>query len=172
MEENKKPGESSVIGDIIKQTTNDVLKPKTLEVASTATSDIIYAIGDWIVDIAVKGLAKWFKLEPPITSRTRGGRTNYNKISQTPQVNTALRASDELVEVKFENEQRAIEVIDAMRGRIAQFGKVSVGFLYEKQKLPQIGSDFRYGWTDPDEFGYKKNARGCFFDANKPKPLG
>ncbi len=168
MAEENKPEERSVLSDIIKQTTNEVLKPKALEVANTAMSDIIYAVGDWLVGIIGR---KLFGMDAPI-NRSRSGRTNYQKISNQPQTNTALRSSDELVEIRFDNEQRAIEVIDAMRGRIAQFGKVSVGFLYEKARKPQIGSDFRYGWTNPDEFGYVKNSKGCFFDANKPKPLG
>jgi len=168
MEEKKKPEEQSVLGDIIKQTTDDVLKPKALEVANSAMSDIIYAVGDWLVGIIGR---KLFGMDAPVVSRSRNGRTNYNKISSQPQTNTALRASDELVEIRFENEQRAIEVIDAMKDRVAQFGKVSVGFLYEKTRKSQIGSDFRYGWTDPNDFGYVKNSRGCFFDANKPKPL-
>lgn len=168
MEENNKPKESNVLGDIIKQTTEDVLKPKALDAANSAFSDIIYAISDWLVGIVGR---KLFGMDAPIATRSRSGRTNYNKVSQQPQVNTALRASDELVEIRFENEQRAIEVVDAMRDRVAQFGKVSVGFLYEKARKTQIQSDFRYGWTDPNEFGYIKNARGCFFDASKPKPL-
>ena len=168
MAEENKQEEKSVLSDIVKQTTNDVLKPKALEVANSAMSDLIYAIGDWLVGIIGR---KLFGMDASV-SRSRNGRINYNKVSNQPQTNTALRSSDELVEIRFDNEQRAIEVIDAMRGRIAQFGKVSVGFLYEKARKPQIGSDFRYGWTNPDDFGYVKNSKGCFFDANKPKPLG
>ena len=168
MAEEKKTEEKSVLGDIVKQTTDDVLKPKALEVANSAMSDIIYAVGDWLVGIIGR---KLFGMDAPV-NRSRSGKTNYSRVSSQPQTNTALRASDELVEIRFENEQRAIEVIDAMRGRISQFGKVSVGFLYEKAHKPQIGSDFRYGWTNPDDFGYIKNSQGCFFDAVKPKPLG
>ena len=167
-EEKKNTEEKSVLSDIVKQTTDDVLKPKALEVANSAMSDIIYAIGDWLVGIIGR---KLFGMDAPVATRSRSGKTNYNKISQQPQVNTALRNSDELVEIRFENEKQAIDVIDSMRDRLSRFGKVSVGFLYEKAKKPQIQSDFRYGWTNADDFGYIKNSRGIFFDASKPKPI-
>lgn len=161
---------TTVLSDIIKKTTDDVLKPKALDVANSAMSDIIYAIGDWLVGIIGR---KLFGMDAPVATRSRSGRTPYEKMSQSqkPQVNTALRNSDELVEIRFENEKRAIEVIDDMRDRLSRFGKVSVGFLYDKTGKPQIQSDFRYGWTSIDDFGYIKNSRGIFFDASKPKPL-
>lgn len=172
MAEEKKNTEQqpSVLSDIVKQTTDDVLKPKALEVANSAMSDIIYAIGDWLVGIIGR---KLFGMDAPVATRSRSGRTNYNRISQQPQVNTALRNSDELIEIRFENEQRAKEVIEDMRNRLSRFGKVSVGFLYEKagKVKEQTQSDFRYGWTNPDDFGYIKNSRGIFFDASKPQPL-
>lgn len=170
MTEEQKNTDQTISGlsDIVKKTTDDVLKPKALEVANSAMSDIIYAIGDWLVGIIGR---KLFGMDAPVATRSRSGRTPYEKMSQKPQVNTALRNSDELVEIRFENEKQAIECIDSMRDRLSRFGKVSVGFLYEKARKPQIQSDFKYGWTNPDDFGYIKNSRGVFFDASKPKLL-
>lgn len=166
----QKQEETSVLGDIIRQTTNDILKPKALEVANSAITDIIYAVGDWLVGIVGK------KIFGP-DSQYRNGRngnkrgTDYNKLSQSPNANIGLRASDDLMEVIFSTESEAAGVRNEMIDRIRRYGKVSVGFLYEKAHKQPISSDYRYGWNDERDIHYTRNRFGFYFDLPKPKPI-
>lgn len=171
MAENKEPKkEDSVLGDIIKQTTNDILKPKALEVANSAITDIIYAVGDWLVGIVGK---KIFGPDSQYrTGRSGSGRgTNYNKLSQTPNANIGLRASDDLLEIIFSTESEAIGVKNEMIDRIRRYGKVSVGFLYEKAHKQPISSDYRYGWTNENDIHFTRNRYGFYFDLPKPRTI-
>lgn len=162
--------EDSVLGDIVHQVTEDILKPKLLDVANSTLTDLIYAVGDWLVGIVGK------KIFGPDSSY-RGGRsvgakgTNYNKLSKSPQTNIGLRNSDDLMEIIFETESEAASIRNDMIDRIRRFGKVSVGFLYEKAHKSTIGSDYRYGWTDERDIHYTRNRFGFMFDLPKPKPI-
>lgn len=168
-QEQKDQNESSVLGDIIKQTTKDILKPKALEVANSAITDIIYAVGDWLVGIVGK---KIFGPDSQYRTGRSGNKrgTDYNKLSQS-NTNIGLRASDDLMEVIFSTESEAVDVRNEMIDRIRRYGKVSVGFLYEKAHKQPISSDYRYGWTDERDIHYTRNRFGFYFDLPKPRPI-
>lgn len=173
-EENKK--ESNPIGDIVKQTTNDVLIPKAKDTVNSALSEMVYAIGDWIVGIIGRKI-----FGPEAKVNTRGGssnRTDYTKASHAPVTNVGLRSSEDLQEIYINSEADARDIKDSMIERITRYSKVSVGFYYDKasqksssKKVQSISSDYRYGWTDPGDIHYSRNRFGFYFDLPKPKPL-
>ena len=167
--------ESSVIKTIIKQATDEVLKPKAKDVANSFLTECVYMFGDWIIGMITKRI--YGKDAPIRTSRSsRSSRgTDYNSISSKPNLNYELRQSDEVIKYPIESQEKADDIRKQMIERIDRFDKVSVGFLYAKLGKSTNAADYKYGWTNPNDIQWvceRVDGKDVWFmDLPKPKLL-
>lgn len=176
MEENKKTeGSGSVFKDIAKQATDDILIPKAKEVTNSFFTECVYMFCDWVVGMITKRI--YGKDAPVKTSRSSSRGIDYNKISSKPNLNTALRQSDELIEIPISTQSEAENIRLQMLERIEKYDKVSVGFYYTKAGKSSIvtATDYKFGWTNPNDIQWEaKRVDGrdlYFMDLPKPQPI-
>lgn len=172
-DEQKKNG--SVIKDISKQAWDDIIVPKTLETTNNMATDIIYMIGDALVQMVGRFIFR-DKYVPP-TQRSGGGRDKYSNVSKTkaqPQVQTTINTgpSDNLLYVCVDSYQRAEEIKRELIEAITKYGQVRVADLYEKSgKVRPAFTDYNYGWTNVNDVHFVRDRNGYWFNMPNPTKL-
>ena len=120
------------------------------------------------------------------SSNTYTGVTNYTSYSrpntyqpsgqtaQKPREAIGQRSGNEVNYIWVESEDKAKQVIAALKEDIVNYGKAKVATLYEMTGQRTTFADFKYGWTDENALGYyyDTNRRGdefrWFLDLSKP----
>lgn len=166
--------EGSVFKDIVKQATDEVLKPKAKDATYSFFTECAYMFCDWILGMLKKRI--YGKDAPINSSRSRSSRgVDYNAVSSKPNLNYELRQSDELIRYPIESQEKAEDIRKLMIERIDRFDKVSVGFYYAKLGKSTNAPDYKYGWTNPNDIQWvmeRVDGKDVWFmDLPKPKLL-
>lgn len=170
MDENKK--EHSVLNDILTQTKEDIIIPKSKEIVNSTFTEIVYMVGDYLTNAFAKII---FGKDAIVTKGRGNNQTAYSNISrrqaqQVVQQNIGVRSSTNLQYVVVDSEIKAKQIQNDLISAIQQYGKVRVADLYEKsEKVKPIFSDYNYGWTNPADVHYMRNRDGYWF--NMPEPI-
>lgn len=190
--DSKKPKDSgggSVFGDIVKQTYDQIIVPKTKEIVNNAATDAIYMIGDYLSNVIGKRI---FGPDSTVnTSKRSNNQTNYNQryrtggqrssISTTQSVpqqqDIGMRSAADLQYVVAQSREQADRWKDEMINAIRKYGKVAVSDLYDKtaenpdNTIKSVFTDFDYGWTREDEIHWVHNRDGYYFDLPRPHKI-
>lgn len=74
-------------------------------------------------------------------------------------------------EVVLERRDDAQRVVDEMRGRIMEFGQVSIAEMLDFMEITSSYVDNNWGWTNPNCIGIKRMANGWLIDVAEAEPL-
>lgn len=84
------------------------------------------------------------------TTRINGQTfTNYNGISRTPQRTAPIESiPDDRGDLLFVNKFDADKVLEKLKGYLDEYGRVTVGDLYDAAGVTADSSCYKRGWTD------------------------
>lgn len=159
--EAKKP---SVMGDIGRYVMEEYLVPQ----ATDMMHDLLAKLGSGVNDAFQGALNKFFYKED--RGRTYRGsstssHTSYTTYYSTPSSASATYASKDTIARRSSNEVKVIVVdreedakrlVSFMQGLIRNYHVAKVSDLYSSltPKIPIAFTDYKYGWTNPNEIGY------------------
>lgn len=176
----------NVVGELGNYIMNEYVVPKSKDIIHDLLDSFISLVGD-----AGRGALNkiiYGEDKHPTTSNNRGyyskPQTNYQSYSKPANSSSSnsvrdpigTRSSTEVKYVFVDDEESAKELIAGLREICDNYGKVKVSDLYESlnPKVPTNFQDFKFGWTDPDQFGYHKEYTGEFrgkYMIDMPKPI-
>ncbi len=174
-----------LIRDIGKSAMEEVIVPKSKEVMRDMSSGIINMFAEAIRNVIDGILYPDGNVPNRKTSQGTGyysGTTNYTSFSRPinsyqPQKGRdaiGQRSGNEVKYIWVESEEKAKQIIGALKEDIENYGKAKVATLYEMIGERTTFADFKYGWTDPGSIGYyyDSSRRGSefkwFLDLSKP----
>lgn len=175
--------EHSLLKDITKDAMEEIIVPKSKSIMRDMFSGIIGMFADALKDSLDRFLYRDGNIPARRTpgSNTYTSTTNYTSFSRpinnyqpSSQQNIGQRAGNEVNLIWVESEEKAKQVIGALKEDIVNYGKAKVATLYEMTGQRTTFADFKYGWTDEKALGYyeDRNRRGdefrWFLDLSKP----
>ena len=177
--------ERSLIHDIGKSAMEEVIVPKSKEVMRDMSSGIISMFADAFRNMIDSILYPDGNVPSRKSSQGTGyytGTTNYTSFSrpinnyqpQKGRDTIGQRSGNEVKFIWVESEEKAKQIIGALKEDIDNYGKAKVASLYEMIGERTTFADFKYGWTDPGALGYyyDSSRRGSeykwFLDLSKP----
>ena len=180
--------EHSVMKDIAKGAMEEIIIPKSKSVLRDMFSGIVDMFGS----AARSSIDKFLYPNGDAPARKNQGNgvytgtTNYTSYSrpigqyqpggqpQRGRDTIGQRSGNEVNYIWVESEEKAKQVIGALKEDIVNYGKAKVATLYEMTGQRTTFADFKYGWTDENSIGYyyDSNRRGdefkWFLDLSKP----
>lgn len=179
--------EHSLMHDIGKGAMEEIIIPKSKGLMRDMFSGIIGMFADALKDSLDRFLYPDGNAPTRRTpsSNTYTSTTNYTSFSRPinnyqPSGQTqrrdaiGQRAGNEVNYIWVESEEKAKQVIGALKEDIVNYGKAKVATLYEMTGQRTTFADFKFGWTDENALGYyeDRNRRGdefrWFLDLSKP----
>lgn len=175
--------EHSLLKDITKGAMEEIIVPKSKGLMRDMFSGIIGMFADALKDSLDRFL---YPDGNAPTRRSPGSNTytsttNYTSFSRpinnyqpSSQQKVGQRAGNEVNLIWVESEEKAKQVIGALKEDIVNYGKAKVATLYEMTGQRTTFADFKFGWTDEKALGYyeDRNRRGdefrWFLDLSKP----
>lgn len=175
----------SLVRELGKSAMEEVIIPKSKETMRNMSSDIINMFAEALRSL-VDGI-----LYPnggvPSRRNNQGtytGTTNYTSYSRPiGQYQSSTQRGRDIIgqrsgnEVKYvwvETEEKAKQIVGALKEDIDNYGKAKVASLYEMIGERTTFADFKFGWTDPSTVGYyydssrRGNEYKWFIDLPKP----
>lgn len=166
----------SVAGELGKYAMDEIIVPKSKEVMR----DMFTGVVNMFADALRSSLDKLLYPDgnAPVKRNGSGyytGTTNYTSYSKpigTYQPAQQQQRSRDIIgqrsgaEVRYiwvPSEEDAKDVIGVLREEIDNYGKAKVATLYEKIGEKTTFADFKYGWTDGSQLGYR-------YDTTSPDP--
>lgn len=157
----------SVAKDLAKYAMDEYIKPKTNDVLHDLFSGVVDMFGD-----AIRGaIDKQFYGEDRNRNRVKGNKVQtfnqnvpYNVYSLSPsstvprtqRPNNSQRSGKSVKLIYLNTRDEANYVVNMLREEIKHYGNVKVGKLYETIKEPTSPEDWKFGWNDPNDIGYKE----------------
>lgn len=184
--------ERSLMKDLSKGVMEEVIVPKSKEAMRNMSTDIVNMIADAVRSCIDKLLYPDGNVPHRKNNQGNGtytGITNYTSFSRSitdynNQLAYGQRGRDTIGqrpgnEVKFiwvESEEKAKQIVGALREDIDNYGKAKVASLYEMIGERTTMADFKFGWTEKEApalgYYYDTNRRGneykWFIDLPKP----
>lgn len=178
-----------LIRDIGKSAMEEVIVPKSKEVMRDMSSGIINMFADAFRNMIDGLLYPDGNVPNRKSNQSTGyytGTTNYTSFSKPINVTKSYdphqrgrdmigqRSGNEVKYIWVESEEKAKQIIGALKEDIENYGKAKVATLYEMIGERTTFADFKYGWTDPGSIGYyyDSSRRGTefkwFLDLSKP----
>ena len=158
----------SVVKDLAKYAMDEYIKPKTNDVLHDLFSGVVDMFGD-----AIRGaIDKQFYGEDRSRNRIKGNKVQtfnqnvpYNVYSLSPsssvqrsqRPNNSQRSGKSVKLIYLNTRDEAQYVVNMLKGEIQRYGNVKVGKLYETIKEPTSPEDWKFGWNDPGDIGYKED---------------
>ena len=156
----------SVVKDLAKYAMDEYIKPKTNDVLHDLFSGVVDMFGD-----AIRGaIDKQFYGEDRSRNRIKGNKVQtfnqnvpYNVYSLSPsssvqrsqRPNNSQRSGKSVKLIYLNTRDEAQYVVNMLKEEIQRYGNVKVGKLYETIKEPTSPEDWKFGWNDPGDIGYK-----------------
>lgn len=175
----------SLVKDLGKGVMEEIIVPKSKEVMRDMSSGIVNMFADALRNCIDKLLYPDGNV--PNRKPTNGngvytGTTNYTSYSrqigsyQPGQARDTIgqRSGNEVKYIWVETEEKAKQIIGALKEDIDMYGKAKVASLYEMIGERTTFADFKYGWTDAGSirYYYDSSRRGneykYFLDLPKP----
>ena len=158
----------SVVKDLAKYAMDEYIKPKTNDVLHDLFSGVVDMFGD-----AIRGaIDKQFYGEDRSRNRIKGNKVQtfnqnvpYNVYSLSPsssvqrsqRPNNSQRSGKSVKLIYLNTRDEAQYVVNRLKDEIQRYGTVKVGKLYETIKEPTSPEDWKFGWNDPGDIGYKED---------------
>ncbi len=158
----------SVVKDLAKYAMDEYIKPKTNDVLHDLFSGVVDMFGD-----AIRGaIDKQFYGEDRSRNRIKGNKVQtfnqnvpYNVYSLSPsssvqrsqRPNNSQRSGKSVKLIYLNTRDEAQYVVNMLKDEIQRYGNVKVGKLYETIKEPTSPEDWKFGWNDPGDIGYKED---------------
>lgn len=92
-----------------------------------------------------------------------GSNNNQGYVSHNAKVNYR--------DIVLERRDDAERVVNEMRGRIAEFGSVSVAAMLDMMEITSDFNDNNWGWTHPNSVGIRRVPNGWLIDVAEAEPL-
>ena len=178
--------EKSLMRDIGKDVMKEIVVPKSLEVLR----DMFTGVVNMFADAARNGIDKFLYPDGDVPTRRQNGNgsytgvTNYTSFSKpigtyqpsNAPVKTVLgqRPGNDVKYVWVDSEEKAKQIIGALKEDIQKYQKAKVASLYEMIGEPTTFADFKYGWVNENDLGYyydtnrRSNEARWFLDLSKP----
>lgn len=170
-----KEKEHSVMGDLVHQGVETIIKPKLKETTNNMFSELIYMVADFFTSMIAK---KIFGPDAAPVTRNKNGngqKTNYSGMSKSQSKAVVPRASDEVAFCSVKSRQKADAIQQDLINYISTYGKVRAADLYEKindaiskgesncDKINIQFTDYQYGWKDVNDISFDiKNGQWVF----------
>lgn len=170
--------ERSLMKDLSKGVMEEVIVPKSKEAMRNMSTDIVNMFADAIRSCIDKLLYPDGNVPHRKNNQSGGtytGVTNYTSFSRSIEDYNKARAYGQYRrdmigqrpgnEVKFiwvESEDKAKQIIGALKEDIDNYGKVKVASLYEMIGERTTMVDYKYGWTEKEA-----DALGYYYDTNR-----
>lgn len=176
----------SIPKQLVKEAVNDVVIPKSKEAMRNMSDDIFTMVLEMLRNIRDGILYP----DGDAPSRRNSGngyyseKTNYTSYSkpigqyqpsqQKGRDVIGQRSGNEVKYVWVESEEKAKQIVGALKEDIDNYGKAKVATLYEMIGERTTFADFKYGWTDANSVGYyydssrRGNEYKWFIDLPKP----
>lgn len=74
-------------------------------------------------------------------------------------------------DIVLQRRDDAQRVVDEMRGRIMEFGQVSIAEMLDFMEITSSYVDNNWGWTNPNCIGIKRMGNGWLIDVTEAEPL-
>lgn len=100
-----------------------------------------------------------------------GRRNTINRQNDHPQSYTSHNSKVDYRDIVLERRDDAQRVVDEMRGRIEQFGSVSVAAMLDLMEITSDFNDNNWGWTHPNSVGIRRVGNGWLIDVAEAEPL-
>lgn len=158
----------SVAKDLAKYAMDEYIKPKTNDVLHDLFSGVVDMFGD-----AIRGaIDKQFYGEDRNRNRVKGTKVQtfnqnvpYNVYSLSPsssvqriqRPNNSQRSGKSVKLIYLNTRDEAQYVVNMLKDEIQRYGNVKVGKLYETIKEPTSPEDWKFGWNDQGDIGYKED---------------
>lgn len=180
----------SLMHDIGRSAMEEIVIPKSKEVMRDMLSGIINMFADTFRNVVDSILYPDGNV-PTRKNSSSGvytGTTNYTSYSRPignyqPQNQNrgrdmiGQRSGNEVKFVWVESEEKAKQIVGALKEDIDAYGKAKVASLYEMIGERTTFADFKYGWTDANAIGYyydssrRGNEYKWFLDLAKPEDI-
>ena len=157
----------SLIKDLGKAAMNEVVIPKSREAMRNMSDDLFQMFIDFLRRIRDGVLYPDGNIPTRRNSSGSGvytSTTNYTSYSRPignyqPQQRNyrdtiGQRPGNEVKKIWVESEEKARQIIGALREDIDNYGKVKVASLYEMIGERTTMADYHYGWVDANSIGY------------------
>lgn len=103
-------------------------------------------------------------------------RTRYDRMSDPGEPRRAIsqtaRARHDFDDIILDDREEAIEVVEALINRVAQYRAASVADLYDYVGVTGSYADRNYGWTNLETANVRQHGAGWLLDLPRPQPLG
>lgn len=180
----------SVAKDLAKYAMDEYIKPKTNDVLHDLFAGVIDMFGD-----AIRGaIDKQFYGEDRSRNRIRNNNNvktfnqnvNYNVYSLSPsssyqrqiRPDNSHRSGKSIKTVYVNTKDQAYAVINELKKEIETYGNVKVGKFYEQftsddggNSIPTTPEDWKFGWTDPRDFGIEQDRKTGLWTFNFAEPI-
>lgn len=194
--EEKKPEQSSVFVDILRQAKDEILVPRLLDTANSTGSQIIYGFADFFVNSMSRRIYANSGIQPKAI--TRNGSDNRGKYATTaktqpqpkrndigsrsssvleyvvisPDLRNPKDLKDRLDESDYDGRKKAESIKNELIKSIKDYERARLADLYELsgKYIPSI-TDYSYGWTDVSDIHYIRNSDGWWFNMPNPTKL-
>lgn len=180
--------ERNLAKDIAKGVMDEVIIPKSKEAMRNMSSDIITMFAEGLRSLVDRVIYPDGNV--PYKKNTNSGSgvytsnvnytsysrpiNNYQPSQQKGKDTIGQRPGNEVKYIWVESEEKAKQIVGALKEDIDNYGKAKVATLYEMIKERTTMADFKYGWTDSNAIGYyyDSNRRGneykWFIDLPRP----
>lgn len=177
----------SLIKELGKSAMEEVIIPKSRDTMRNMSSDIINMFAEVLRNIVDGFLYPDGNVPSRKSSQSSGyytGTTNYQSFSrpigqyqpsnQKGRDVIGQRSGNEVKYVWVETEEKAKQIVGALKEDIDNYNKAKVASLYEMIGERTTFADFKYGWTDSNAIGYyydssrRGNEYKWFIDLPKP----
>lgn len=180
--------ERNLAKDIAKGVMDEVIIPKSKEAMRNMSSDIITMFAEGLRSLVDRVIYPDGNVPYKKTTNSGSGvyTSNVNYTSYSRPINNyqpsqqkgkdtiGQRPGNEVKYIWVESEEKAKQIVGALKEDIDNYGKAKVATLYEMIKERTTMADFKYGWTDSNAIGYyyDSNRRGneykWFIDLPRP----
>ena len=179
--------EHSLLRELGKDAMDEIIIPKSKDVMRDMFTGIVNMLADALrssIDRVLYPNGDVPSKKPSQSSTGYyTGTTNYQSYSRPinqPQQSKGRdmigqRSGNEVKYIWVESEEKAKQVIGALKEDIENYGKAKVASLYEMIGERTTFADFKFGWTDSESIGYyyDSSRRGNEYKwfLNLPKPV-
>lgn len=97
----------------------------------------------------------------------------YNTANNRPQQQGYVSRNTKVDyrDIVLERRDDAERVVNEMRGRISEFGAVSVAAMLDMMEITSDFNDNNWGWTHPNQIGIRRVVNGWLIDVSEAEPL-
>lgn len=175
---------NSLVRDLGKGVMNEVIIPKSKEAARNMSTDIVNMFAEALRNMIDRLIYPDGDVPYKKTNNSGVYQTNYTSYSTpikdyqpTQQKGRDLigqRPGNEVRYIWVESEEKAKQIVGALKEDIAMYKKAKVASLYEMVGERTTMADFKYGWTNQNDIGYyydtsrRGNEYKWFINLTKP----